>query len=99
MKWNSVAAIPELLGRKDTIKNDYPKSVEEYMTQNAKKITKLTFLKIPICEIIAIINDYTNTMEKKRMYHERKYVPSLRPIIFMPSLAFDSFSDAIFVVR
>lgn len=59
MKWNRVAAIPELLGvgRKDTRKNDCPKSVEEYMMQNSKKIMKFTFLKIPANEIIAIRSD------------------------------------------
>lgn len=56
-KWNKVAAIPELLGRKDTIRNDYPKSVEEYIMQNIKKMIKLTFLKIPICAMIAITTD------------------------------------------
>ena len=71
IKWNRVAAIPELLGRKETIRNDWPKSVEEYMTQNTKKIIKLTFLKMPICAMMAIISDCTKTMEKNKMYQER----------------------------
>jgi len=47
----------------------------------------------------SVMNDeVTREMTKNRINHDRKNVLSSRPIIFIPSLDFDSFSDAILEV-
>lgn len=60
-----------------------------------KNKKKLTQVKIPTYTIIDMNKDVVKLIKKKRMNHERKQVPSVRPIIFIPSLALDSFSAEI----
>ena len=66
--------------------------------QKEKYINILTFLKIWIADTIVMNDDVTNEMTKNRINHDKKKVLSSSPIIFIPSLDFDSFSEAIFDV-
>lgn len=59
MKWYKDAAITELLlvGRRATIKNATPYSVNEYKTLNKKNITMFTLLRAPIPSTTVMISD------------------------------------------
>lgn len=60
---------------------------------------KSTYLNTPKTANNAVIREINRTMTKNRINHAKKYVLSYNPIIFIPSLAFDSFSKAIFETR
>ena len=99
--WNRVAAILEVLYvlKKATMQNDHPYKVRAYSILNPKNMNMLTFLKMTRPEIKVTNADVIKDMQKKSTSQDIKYVPSSSPIIFIPSLALDSFSAAIFEVR
>ena len=53
-----------------------------------------TYLKIWIAETMVMKPEVMKEMRENTMNQDKKYVLSLSPIIFIPSLDFDSFSAA-----